>query len=82
MVMKNYVQLPLYGEGIGIKYGLTLAVEDLYRNSVARYGRHTSVIMRKPTICGNREADQRLCFESDSCDSTIILLSKTKISSL
>ena len=52
---------------------------------------HLSRVMRKPTICicenkdadqlrGNHEADQRLCF----CylDSTIPLLSKSKISSL
>ena len=47
--------------------------------------------MRKPTFCicenkdadqlrGNREADQRLCFRF--IDSTIPLLSKSKISSL
>ena len=47
--------------------------------------------MRKPTICigenkdadqlrGNREADQRLCFRFT--DSTIPLLSKSKISNL
>ena len=47
--------------------------------------------MRKPTICfcetkdadqlrGNRDADQRLCFRY--MDSTIPLLSKSKISSL
>ena len=49
-----------------------------------------SHLMRKPTICigenkdadqlrGNREADQRLCFRYR--DSTILLLSKSKISS-
>ena len=50
-----------------------------------------SRVMRKPTFCicenkdadqlrGNREADQRLCFRY--IDSTIPLLSKSKISSL
>ena len=52
---------------------------------------HMSRVMKKPTfwICenkdadqlrGNREADQRLCFRY--IDSTIPLLSKSKISSL
>ena len=52
---------------------------------------HFSRLMRKPTICigenkgadqlrGNREADQRLCFRYT--DSTIPLLSKSKISIL
>ena len=52
---------------------------------------YMSPIMRKPTLCicenkdadqlrGNREADQRLCFRYT--DSTIPLLSKSKISSL
>ena len=50
-----------------------------------------SRVMKKPTLCicenkdadqlrGNREADQRLCFRY--IDSTIPLLSKSKISSL
>ena len=50
-----------------------------------------SLVMRKPDFCicenkgadqlrGNREADQRLCFPN--IDSTIPLLSKSKISSL
>ena len=50
-----------------------------------------SRVMRKPTfcicenkdadqLCGNREADQRLCFRY--IDSTIPLLSKPEISSL
>ena len=52
---------------------------------------YMSRVMRKPTLCicenkdadqlrGNREADQRLCFRY--IDSTIFLLSKSKISSL
>ena len=52
---------------------------------------HMSRVMRKPTFCicenkdadqlrGNREADQRLCFRY--IDSTIPLLSNSKISSL
>ena len=55
------------------------------------YGLHLSRPMGKHTICigenkdadqlrGNREADQRLCFRY--MDSTIPLLSKSKISSL
>ena len=49
-----------------------------------------SLVMRKPAFCicenkdadqlGNREADQRLCFRY--IDSTIPLVSKSKISSL
>ena len=52
---------------------------------------HLSRVMRKPAFCicenkdadqlrGNREADQRLCF--NYIDSTIPLLSKSVISSL
>ena len=54
------------------------------------YLHYMSHLMRKPTICicenkgadqlcGNREADQRLCFRYT--DSTMPLLSKSKISS-
>ena len=54
-------------------------------------GDHMSHVVRKPAFCicenkdadqlrGNREADQRLCFRYT--DSTIPLLSKSKISSL
>ena len=54
-------------------------------------GYDLSLVMRKPTfclcenkdanqLCGYREADQRLCFRY--IDSTIPLLSKSKISSL
>ena len=59
-------------------------------NEIKYVQNHMSRPMGKPTICigenkdadqlrGNREADQRLCFRYT--DSTIPLLSKTKISS-
>ena len=58
---------------------------------ISNYLLHLSRLMGKPTICigenkdadqlrGNREANQRFCFRYT--DSTIPLLSKTKISSL
>ena len=57
----------------------------------ASHGLYLSHVVRKPTFCicenkdayqlrGNLEADQRLCFRY--IDSTIPLLSKSKISSL
>ena len=60
---------------------------DIYQVNM----KHLSHPMRKQTMCigenkgadqlrGNREADQRLCFRYT--DSTIALLSKSKISSL
>ena len=66
---------------------------DMFKKceSVASHAQHLSRVVRKPTffICenkdadqlrGNREADQRLCFRY--IDSTIPLLSKSKISRL
>ena len=65
-----------------------VAISDGHPNKVSEY---LSRVMRKPTFCicenkgadqlrGNREADQCLCFRY--IDSTISLLSKSKISSL
>ena len=64
---------------------------DLYNVTLEILTQHLSRVMRKPTFCicenndadqlhGNPEADQRLCFRY--MDSTIPLLSKSKISSL
>ena len=61
---------------------------DISQHQMACF--HMSRLMGKPTICigenkdadqlrGNREADQRLCFRYT--DSTIPLLSKSKVSS-
>ena len=75
---------------------MTFQNPGFHRNSLNKLSEnlkcvlHMSRIMRKPTISicenkdtdqlrGNREADQRLCFRYT--DSTITLLSKSKISS-
>ena len=66
-------------------------IRDIYIIVCAFSLKHMSRVMRKPAFCirenidadqlhGNREADQRLCFHY--IDSTIPLLSKSKISIL
>ena len=69
----------------------TIVLALIFSNPKTCIKLHISRIMRKPTFCicenkdadqlrGNREADQCLCFRY--IDSTIPLLSKSKISSL
>ena len=73
---------------------LLLLSFELLHNKVSMLGHplcYMSLVMRKPAfcirenkdadqLCGNRKADQRLCFRY--IDSTIPLLSKSEISSL
>ena len=71
-----------------IKLGV---IRDIYINVCAFSLKHMSRVVRRPAfcirenkdadqLCGNREADQRLCFHY--IDSTIPLLSKSDISIL
>ena len=72
-------------------YPLKLAVQQFFSSFLKQIIQELSHLMRKPTICicqnigadrlrSNCEADQRLSFRFT--DSTITLLSKSKISNL
>ena len=83
-----------YLEAPGNQSGYTTITETTMHSSPGLLGKcvqYMSLVVRKPAFCicenkdadqlrGNREADQRLCFRYT--DSTIPLLSKSKISSL
>ena len=84
--------------GIGLKYhsrdcepSCTWFTKPMAFNLTLQLKEKVSLVMRKPDFCicenkdadqlrGNREADQRLCFRYT--DITILLLSKSEISSL